>query len=190
MTTDTVGTAGAATAATDRAALAALVTELENRPMSQFRTLPGPAAEALRRAEELGDTDLAHRARLLQAGVLLRQGRTEEGGPIAHRVLAWAEQHGTPYLLARVHRELSVFYRQVGDVSDALTHAVQGVAHLTDDVPAAIRARHVLSLAVALDENGSTAEGDRRFREALDVATALGDDEVTLNILNNMAYTA
>ncbi len=188
MTTETAPTAGPAMAG--RTAIAALLTELEGRPMSEFRTLPGPAAEALRRAEELGDEELAQRARLLQACVLLRQGHTEEGGQIAHRVLGWAEQHGSPYLLARTHRELSVFYRQVGDASDALTHAVQGVAHLTDDVAPAIRARHVLSLAVALDENGSTAEGDRRFREALDVATALGDDEVTLNILNNMAYTA
>ena len=194
MTTETVRTTGTAPpgppAGDDRAGLAAFLTELENRPNSGFRTLPAPAAEALRRAEELGDDELAHRARLVQAGVLLRRGRTEEGGQIGHRVLAWAEQHGSPYLLARAHRELSAFYRQVGDVSVALTHAVQSAAHLTDDVAPAIRARHILSLAVALDESGSTGEGDRRFREALDVATALGDDELTLNILNNMAYTA
>jgi diguanylate cyclase (GGDEF)-like protein len=170
--------------------LAALVAELESRPLSQFRTLPGPAAEAVRRAEDAGDIELAHRARLLQAGVLLREGRTEDGGQIAHQVLAWAERHGSPHLLARAHRELAIFYRQVGDASDALTHAVQCVAHLTDEVAPVIRARHLLSLAVALDENGSTAEGDRRFREALDVATAAGDDELTLYILNNMAYTA
>src|SRR3712207_4375135 len=65
-------------AGADRHALAALVGELENRPMSEFRSLPGPAAAALRRAEEIGEPELAHRARLLQACVLLRQGHTEE----------------------------------------------------------------------------------------------------------------
>ncbi len=177
-------------AGADRRALAAAVAELESRPPSQFRALTGPAAAAERRAGELGDTELAHRARLLRVSVLLREGRTEEGGRIAHQVLAWADRHGTPYLLARAHRELAVFQRQVGDVSTALTHAVQSVAHLTEDVAPVIRARHLLSLAVTLDENGSTAEGDRRFREALQVATVAGDDELTLYILNNMAYTA
>ncbi len=46
----------------------------------------------------------------------------------AHQVLAWAEQHDSPYLLARAHRVLSIFYRQIGDLSEALTHAVQCVA--------------------------------------------------------------
>jgi diguanylate cyclase (GGDEF)-like protein len=121
---------------------------------------------------------------------MLREGRSAEGGQTAHQVLAWAERHGSPYLLARAHRELAIFYRQVGDRSDALTHAVQCVANLTEDVPDAIRARHLLSLAVALDENGSGAEADRRFHESLDIATAVGDHELTLYILNNMAYTA
>ncbi|HET6533440.1 MAG TPA: GGDEF domain-containing protein [Actinoplanes sp.] len=182
--------ADAALAEAGRAALGAVVAELEGRPMSQFRTLREPAAAAERQAEELGEADLVYRARLLQAGVLLREGDSEEGGRQAHQVLAWAERHGSPYLLSRAHRELAIFYRQVGDVSDALKHSVQCVALLTDDVAPAIRARHLLSLAVSLDENGSTAEADRRFREALDVATAVGDHELTLYILNNMAYTA
>jgi len=190
VTTEAAVTPGIAVAERERTALTAAVAELEGRPMSQFRTLREPAVAAERRAAEMGDPDLVHRARLLQIGVLLREGRSEEGGRYAHQVLAWAERHGSPYLLARTHRELAIFYRQVGDVSDALKHAVQCVAHLTDDVAPVIRARHLLSLAVALDENGSPTEADRRFREALDVATAVGDHELTLYILNNMAYTA
>jgi two-component system, cell cycle response regulator len=190
VTTEAAQRAGTAVADAERVALAAVVAELEGRPMSQFRTLREPAVAAERLAEELGDADLVYRARLLQTGVLLRDGRSEEGGRWAHQVLAWAERHGSPYLLARTHRELAIFYRQVGDVSDALKHSVQCVALLTDDVAPVIRARHLLSLAVSLDENGSTAEADRRFREALDVATAAGDHELTLYILNNMAYTA
>ncbi|MEV6488048.1 GGDEF domain-containing protein [Actinoplanes sp. NPDC051633] len=174
----------------ERAALHALLCDLESRPMSQFRTLPAPAAEAERQAERLGDDELACRARLLSVSALLREGRSEDGGRLAHRVLAWAELHGSPFLLARTHRELGIFYRQVGDMSAALTHAVQCVANLTDDVDPVIRARHLLSLATALDETGSKDESARRFQEGLAIAAEIGDDELTLYILNNMAYAA
>jgi diguanylate cyclase (GGDEF)-like protein len=172
------------------ATLEAALVELESRPMSEFRTLAGPAAEAYRRAVELGDEERAQRATILRAGVLLREGRIGEGGQIAQQVRAWAEQHDSPYVLARAHRELSGFYRYVGDMADGLSHAVQCVAHLTDDVPPVIRARHLVSLAVALDDCGSTEEGDRRSREALRIARSIGDEELTAQILNNMAYTA
>jgi two-component system cell cycle response regulator len=185
-----VTAAGPAVPVDARAALAVAVAELEGRPMSLFRTLPEPAAEAELRAVELGEEELVQRARLLQIGVQLRVGRSAEAGRAAHQVLAWAQRWESWYLLARTHRELAIFYRQVGDLAGALKHAVECVAHLTEDAPPAVRARHLLSLAVALDENDSAAEAERRFREALDIATAIGDDELTLYILNNMAYTA
>ncbi|RZU49210.1 diguanylate cyclase (GGDEF)-like protein [Krasilnikovia cinnamomea] len=190
MTTEAAVTASPVLAEDERATLAALVSELERLPGSQFRAVPGPAAEAERRAEELGAQELVQRARLLRISVMLREGRSAEGGRAVHQILAWARENRNEYLLARAHRELAIFYRQVGDVSGALTHAVQCVAHLPEDVPPGVRARHLQSLAVALDESGSAAEADRRFREALDIATAIRDDELTLFILNNMAYTA
>jgi len=177
-------------AGADRTALAEVVAELESRSMSQFRTLHEPAIAAELRAAELGDEELMHRAMLLQGSVLLREGRSAEGGHRAHQVLGWAERHDSPNLLARAHRELAIFYRQVGDLADALRHAVQCVAHLADDAAPVLRARHLLSMAVALDENGSADEADRRFREALELATAVGDYELTLYILNNVAYIA
>jgi two-component system cell cycle response regulator len=190
MTTEPAATAAGSAVAVDEVnKLAATVAELESRPMSLFRTLPGPATDAERRAVELGAGELAQRARLLQIGVLLREGRSEKGGRSAHQVLSWAQENGTPYLLSRAHRELAIFYRQVGDVSGALSHAVQCVANLTDDVPLTVRARHLLSLAVALDESGSTDEAGRRFQECLDIATSIDDHELTLYILNNMTYT-
>jgi two-component system cell cycle response regulator len=181
---------GPADADADSWTLAASVTELEERPVSALRTLTEPATAIMRRAEELGETEIVQRAKLLVISVMVREGRIEEGGKEAHQVLAWAQGHGSSYLLARVHRELSLFYRLVGDVSSAHTHAVQGVSHLTGDVAPKIRARHLLTLAVALDENGHSADGDRRFQEALDLASALGDGELIAHILNNMAYTA
>ncbi|MEU4427490.1 GGDEF domain-containing protein [Actinoplanes sp. NPDC024001] len=189
MTTDT-----ASRAPTGRhqelGALETAVTELEGRAMSQFRSVRVPAVELQRRATELGAEELAQRATLLLAGVLLREGRTGEAGQIVHQVRAWAEEHHADYLLARAHRELSIFYRAVGDFSDALTHAVQSVAVLPEDVPPVTRARHLLSLSVALDEGGSPVDADRRAREALALAATSGDHETTLLVLNNMAYSA
>ncbi|BCJ55366.1 hypothetical protein Asp14428_68410 [Actinoplanes sp. NBRC 14428] len=190
MTTEAAAGTEPALVVDERAQLEATLAELESRPASKFRSVAAPAAAVERQACTLGLDDLAMRAKLMRADVLTRAGRSERGGQWAHHVLAWAQEHEHPFLLARAHRVLSNFYRQVGDISEGLTHAVQGVAHLTDDEPPGIRARHLMTLAVALDESGSTAEGDRRFREALSIATALGDLDLTINILNNMAYTA
>ncbi|WP_328460587.1 GGDEF domain-containing protein [Actinoplanes sp. NBC_00393] len=171
-------------------ALETAVAELEGRPNSQFRTVREPAAEIQRRAEELGAHELAQRAGLLLAGVLLREGRTGEAGRIAHQVQAWADEHRATYLLARAHRELSSFFRAVGDFSDALTHAVQCVAVLAEDAPAVVRARHLVSLSIAMEEAGDVKGGDQRAREALALAAVSGDHELTLQVLNNMAYSA
>ncbi|WP_433379971.1 diguanylate cyclase [Actinoplanes sp. CA-142083] len=177
-------------ALTDRAALAEVIAELESRSVSQFRTLHAPAVTAELRAAELGDAELAHRAMLLQCGVLLREGRSAEGGALARRVLDWAVLHDSPNLLARAHREMAIFHRQIGDLADALRHAVQCVSNLADSAAPALRARHLMSLAVALDDNGSAGEAQRRFDEALDLATATGEFELALHILNNVAYIA
>ncbi|MEV6843645.1 GGDEF domain-containing protein [Actinoplanes sp. NPDC051411] len=174
----------------DRTALAELIAELESRSVSQFRTLHEPAVMAELRAVELGDAELEHRAMLLQCGVLLREGRSAEGGYRARRVLDWAVVNDSPNLLARAHREMAVFHRQIGDLADALRHAVQCVANLADDAPPVLRAQHLISLAVALDENGSAEEAHRRFGEALDLATAVGEFELALFTLNNVAYIA
>jgi diguanylate cyclase (GGDEF)-like protein len=189
VTTEAAQTAGAVVV-DERTALETTLVELENRPQSHFRSVAAPAATIERRAGDLGAEDLVMRARLLRATALVREGRSERGGQRAHQVLAWAQQHDHPFLLARAHRVLSIFYRQIGDLSEGLSHAVQCFANLTDSEPQSIRARHLMTLAVALDESGSIEEGDRRFRESLTIAAAIGDHELTMNILNNMAYTA
>jgi diguanylate cyclase (GGDEF)-like protein len=178
------------TVAGDRPALEAAVIALEALPQIEFRAAAGPAAELERRAVEAGANDLAMRARLLRAMALIREGASAEGGQWAHQVLAWAQEFGHAFLTARAHRALAIFYRLVGDLAEALAHAVQCFATLAADEPDSIRARHLMTLAVSLDEAGSLDEGDRRFSEALRLATSIGDTELTLNILNNMAYTA
>jgi diguanylate cyclase (GGDEF)-like protein len=172
------------------AQLAAATAELEGRPVSALRTLTEPATAIMRRAEELGEDDLVQRARLLVISVTMREGRIEDAGRQAHQILAWAQRQGSTYLLARAHREVSLFYRLVGDVSSAHAHALQGLSCLPEDADIGIRARHLLTLGIALDENGHSADGDRRFAESLEIAKALGDGELIAQVLNNMAYTA
>jgi two-component system cell cycle response regulator len=174
----------------ERRSVEATLAELESRPISAFRQLSGPAAELRARAEALGRPDLVWRADLLQCSAALRDGRLDEAARIGQRARVWAEEHDSPYVLARAHRELATFHRMVGDLSGALTHAVQCLQHLPAGVPKQIRARHLVTLAVTLDASGSVEEGDRRSREALAIARAIGDHELTRHILNNMAYTA
>ncbi|GAA0555620.1 hypothetical protein GCM10010172_42980 [Paractinoplanes ferrugineus] len=173
-----------------RAAFAAALIRLELHGVSRFRDVRGPAAEIEEQARAAGDEEAVQRAALLRADVLLREGRIGEGGRIAHQARAWAEAHESPFVLARAHRELSIFYRLVGDISDSLTHGVQCLSNLTDDVPPGIRARHLMTLAVALDDSGSIEEGARRSKEALRIAEEIGDGELAVVLLNNMTYTA
>jgi diguanylate cyclase (GGDEF)-like protein len=173
-----------------RAALVATLDELEIRDVSKFRTVWEPATQARALADDLGDEESAQRAAVLQADVLLREGRIGEGGRMAQQARAWAELNDSAYVLARAHRELSIFYRLVGDMSDSLTHGVQCVSHLTEEVSAGVRARHVMTLAVALDDGGSAEEGGRRYREALEMAVQESDQELVLLVLNNMTYSA
>jgi diguanylate cyclase (GGDEF)-like protein len=192
VTTEAIAPTGPATGPADGEAahLAAALSELEGRPVSALRTLTAPAAAIQQRAEQLGEADLVHRARLLVISVMMREGRVEDAGREAHQILAWAQRQGSGYLVARAHREVSMFYRLVGDVSSAHAHALQGLSCLPEDCDINIRARHLLTLAIALDENGHSADGDRRFAESLDIAMALGDGELIVQVLNNMAYTA
>ncbi|MDR7277532.1 tetratricopeptide repeat-containing diguanylate cyclase [Catenuloplanes atrovinosus] len=172
-----------------RDTLAAVLDAHESRSVGDPHAILGPAIEARRLAEELGDEESARRAILLHADVLLRDGRLAEGGRMAQQVLAWAEQHDRPFLRARAHRELALFHRLVGEFSDALAHAVQCVAGLEDATPGT-RAQHLMMLAVSLDDNGRFADSDRYYRTVLEIASDVRDRSLTLRVLNNMAYNA
>jgi diguanylate cyclase (GGDEF)-like protein len=143
-----------------------------------------------REAGAAGRTDLVLRARLCKAVFMLQEGDNAGGGRLAHEVYTDSVELGDDYVQARCHRALSLFFHQLGDSATALAHAVQCMSHTTDDMPLAIRTRHLMVLAVLLDETGSADEGMRTFTEALAVAKASGDGDLTLRLLNNMAYTA
>ncbi|WP_246595735.1 GGDEF domain-containing protein [Actinoplanes auranticolor] len=162
------------------------VAELELRPVTDFRATAAAAAPL----EHDGDERTAMRARLIRADAALREGRTAEGGTLAQQVNAWALERGDAYVLACSHRTLTHFHYYIGDLAGALGHAVQAVAHLGPDDPAAVRVRHLMTLAVVLGEAGSPAEAASRYQEALALAATMGDHQQMLMILGNLANLA
>ncbi|MGC9670651.1 diguanylate cyclase [Planosporangium sp. 12N6] len=163
---------------------------MEMVPNAQVRTVAVPAERAERLATEWDRPELRMRARLVRADALLRDGDAIEAGRIAEQARAWAAEHDDAYLRARSHCQLARFFYYVGDFADALAHAVQCVAHTPDDVPPRLRAMHLLTLAMVAYDAGSPEDALRRNQEALEIATAIGDGDLSLQILNNMAYTA
>jgi diguanylate cyclase (GGDEF)-like protein len=162
------------------------VAELELRPVTDFRATAAAAAPL----EQDGDERTVMRARLIRADAALREGRTAEGGTLAQQVNAWALERGDQYVLACSHRTLTHFHYYIGDLAGALGNAVQAVAHLGDGDPAAVRVRHLMTLAVVLGEGGSPGEAAERYREALDLAAGMGDHQQMLMILGNLANLA
>jgi diguanylate cyclase (GGDEF)-like protein len=175
------------------ASLDRLAEELLTLEIGSTAAYPGDAKAAQRieqQAAALERADLVLRARLVSAAVMLRESETVAGGRVLHQVYTEAGDLGDDYLLARCHRGLSIFFRQLGDNATALEHAVQCMSHTADDTPSAIRARHLMCLAVLLDETGSQDEAQRIFDESLAIATANQDTDLAINLLNNMTYGA
>ncbi|MGC9669004.1 diguanylate cyclase [Planosporangium sp. 12N6] len=178
------------TARTARA-VADLAAELDAIERLGWRELDGAFDRAVhleQQARAASAVDLELRARLLRAAVLGRRGETAESGRILHGVNRWAADNGHRYLLARSHRLLATFFRQVGDPSAALEHAVRGVEFLDDDVPALIRAYHLVTLAGALTQTGSFHEARQRYADAERIAESFGDVPLRLLVVNNLAY--
>jgi diguanylate cyclase (GGDEF)-like protein len=104
------------------------------------------------------------------------------------QVLEHAELHGPQHLLARSHLELSWTYRDIGDHTAYLHHAVRSVELLDDETPGSVRALHLFRLADALDECGSWDEALARYQEAEAAAVEAADPTRQVTCLNNRAY--
>jgi two-component system cell cycle response regulator len=148
------------------------------------------------RAEEAGHTadaahrpDLAARARLIVADAMCRQGDLIGAAPLLYDVLRWATENGDRSVQARAHFHLSNLHTCMGDSPDARRHALHSVDLLPDDASPNIRGNHLIVLALAV-ETVSRAEAARYHAEALDIAAATGDDEMSRSVLNNLAYGA
>ncbi|MFI5495571.1 diguanylate cyclase [Actinoplanes sp. NPDC051859] len=174
---------------TEAAALEASILALESSsPVLVDRLEESVCAAAELRAAELQRVDLQMRARLLRADALARSGDTAESARIANEVHPWAVEQDDDHILSRSHRQQSVFFRAIGDLGDALTHALQSVARTSTDGPPGLRTKHLMTLAICLAETGSGDDALRRFGEALAIAAEADDGELMLHVLNNMAY--
>ena len=170
------------------AALAAVVDELEL--LSRFdRGGAGQRAEqVVAAARELGLTELELRAQLVVADLVRRRGDVAEAGRLAQHVHRWATDNDAPHVLARSHFLLAAVYQELGDLSQALEHAVQSVDLLDDDGPPALRIDHRARLADCLGLHGDGAAARERYDEVLQLAEDLGDVDRQLLVLNNRAY--
>ncbi|WP_229827684.1 GGDEF domain-containing protein [Klenkia taihuensis] len=174
-----------------RAAVEAAVGGLE--ALSRFDTdLDGVAASAegaATAARELGLVDLALRADLVGADVRRRRGHLADAGSTAQAVQRWAVEHQARFLQARAHHLMAAVFQELGDLSQALEHAVHSVDLLDDEVPVTVRIDHRKRLADCLGLQGDTGAQDR-YAEVLVLAERLGDVTRLSQILNNSAYTA
>ena len=173
------------------AVLGAAVDELE--ALSRFeQDLDRAGTDAVRAADAaraLGLVDLALRADLVAADVRRRQGHLAEAGSTAQSVLRWAAEHGAPYVEARAHYVMAAVFQELGDLAQALEHALHSVDLLADDTPIPVRIDHRKRLADCLGLQGDLAAQDR-YAEVLVLAERLGDVTRLMQILNNTAYTA
>ncbi|MCA2216603.1 tetratricopeptide repeat-containing diguanylate cyclase [Jidongwangia harbinensis] len=163
--------------------------ELENHQGHDIDVILARATRAAEAAERIGDTVLGHRARLVQADMLQREG---DAGQAARTFLAihrWAKEHDVRPLLARSHFHLALTYHYLGDHSASLEHALSSVEMLEDAAPAGLRIIYLVRLANSLAESGSVEAARERYRQAERLAVDIGDPTRQLMILNNLAYT-
>ncbi|GAB3598562.1 hypothetical protein GCM10027446_29160 [Angustibacter peucedani] len=168
--------------------LSAALDDLELVPYDDPRAAAGPSLELAARADVLGLHDLVHRARLVHADVIGRQGDTAGAGTIARQVNEWAREHEHRHLLARSERLLSAFYQRIGDMSSALEHAVRAVELLGPDARPRLVADHVMGLALAYGRTKSFDAARDRFAVVLGIADRTDDTDLRIAALNNLAY--
>jgi two-component system cell cycle response regulator len=147
----------------------------------------------LRRAQELedlaeahGDPTVALRARLVRADAQIRSGGVVAGIRVVEGVAGQGSGAGG-FVTARSHFLLSIAHEMLADPNEAARHACLSVEHLPDDVAPILRAQHLVTLALSLDDL-CPGDGSRYHKEALDIAAATGNHGLAISVLNNMAW--
>ena len=181
------GALGSSIGAVTREECARSLERLEDR-QDYAQATPAEVAELLTIAEWLDDDELRWRARRLAAELAGRRGELAEATRELARVQEYATAQGHAQLLARAHLSLAWNFRDIGDHTSYIEHAVQAVEQLDVHAPASVRALHLIRLADALDECGSRQEAQERYEQAEDVAVGGGDVTRQVSCLNNRAY--
>jgi two-component system cell cycle response regulator len=140
-------------------------------------------------ATRLGEVELSFRARMLQADMCDRMGKSANVAQVLWEINRWASDHDCRALLARSHLLLArVYFYNLGDMAVCLDHALSAVETLEPTAPPHTRAYHLMKLADALKWNGSMEAARERFQQAERIAAAAGPVELLLMVLNNVAY--
>ncbi|UQU62802.1 GGDEF domain-containing protein [Couchioplanes caeruleus] len=140
-------------------------------------------------ARACGETVLQLRARLVRADMEQRNGDRGSAAQVFLEVRRRAQDLGSRPLLARSHFHLALTYNYLGDHAASLEHAISATELLEEDAAPGLRVIYLLRLANALGDVGSIAAARERYREAEQLAIAMGDLHRRLQVLNNRAYT-
>ena len=172
----------------DLAAIERHIADLEMRSASVVRpTLR--EADALLASLPLDQEAMRARLDMVVAVAKTRLGRFHEGVASIRDVRSWAIERGEALVQARAERNLAMLMRRAGVIHTGLEHAIASVTLLGPDVPDSTRADHLLGLADSLALVGSDEESLERYHEALAVAERVGDVNLVLRVVNNLAYT-
>ncbi|MEZ0165952.1 diguanylate cyclase [Kineococcus sp. LSe6-4] len=153
---------------------------------------PAPAAARARdiaaRAAALGDVVSLALARVGEAEAVQRAGDPAGAADIVTRLLQEVDA-GTrgAEATARASWVLCRVFRDLGDRSTALEHALDAVAVCTEAVPRRVRIRVLLMVADLLDELGGVEDARTWYRRAEELA--VGDGTLHLRVVNNRAYS-
>ena len=164
------------------------ITVLELRSAHRVEPTLKEAEELLATVPEVTEADRA-RLRLVAAVAHTRLGQIREGLNEVQDVREWAIQADEPLVQARAERDLAMLMRRAGVVHTGLEHAIASVTLLGPGTTDAIRADHLLGLADSLALVGSDEESLERYHEALSVAERVNYPELTVRVVNNLAYT-
>jgi diguanylate cyclase (GGDEF)-like protein len=168
--------------------LAAALDALEMVPYEDPEAAHGPAVDLEHEAMAIGATEAQMRALLVQADVLGRRGRLAAAGRIAREVNRWAAENGRSHVLARSHRLLSSFFHRLGDSAASLEHSLRAVELLGPEMSLRMRADHEMALAISLGRTRSFEAARERSAAAEAIAVKLGNAQLRIAILNNLAY--
>ena len=146
------------------------------------------AALAAAWADQADDQGLLQRARLVLADVAGRRGQTAKLGTMARVALAGGLDHDDGFVVARAHRLLATFYEVLGDGGAALEHAIAGVELLPADASDFFRGDHETRLGTAHMAVQLFVPARERFQRLLKWSAEIGDANLTLRTLNNLAF--
>ncbi|ROP30830.1 tetratricopeptide repeat-containing diguanylate cyclase [Couchioplanes caeruleus] len=161
---------------------------IEDRMMWDAAATFRAATELEHRAAELGDESLVVRARLCRTNMRLRMGELAVADREIHEIYAWAVEHGDRMLLARAHLVWANIDRLLGDAAKSLEHSLSSVELLDDTATAHMQVWHVTKLADALGFAASMDDARVRYAQAMEIAQALNEPWLHMQVFNNHAY--